>query len=103
MPRQWRFFYGDAERRPDPSRTHRPAADWTCGRSETRRARPGGPAAGSYARRRLRAEEDEHGENAAVVFRGRGQLELSEDARHVLLDGTLGDDEPLRNGLVRPP
>ena len=39
----------------------------------------------------LAAEEDEHGEHAAMVLRARGQVELGEDARHVLLDGAERD------------
>src|SRR5262245_24889895 len=37
-----------------------------------------------------------------MIRRRRGEAELSEDARHVLLDGALGHDEPLRDRLVRP-
>jgi hypothetical protein len=45
----------------------------------------------------------EHGEHPSVVVRARGQTELPEDARHVLLDGTQGDEQSLRDRLVRAP
>ena len=43
----------------------------------------------------LGAQVREHGEHAPMVFRGRRELQLGEDAGHVLLDGALGDAEQL--------
>src|SRR5262245_14662351 len=38
-----------------------------------------------------------------MILGGGGQVELAEDARDVLLDGSLGDDQPLGDRLVRAP
>src|SRR5215217_2705756 len=43
----------------------------------------------------LRAQVGENGEHAAVILGRGGQAKLREDARHVLLDGAVGDDELL--------
>src|SRR5207237_4976838 len=43
----------------------------------------------------------EHREHAAMVLRRRGEPELPEDARHVLLDRAWRDEEPLADRLVR--
>ena len=51
---------------------------------------------------RLRAEEAEDGQHAAMVLGGGRQSELREDARDVLLDRTRRDEEALSDRLVRP-
>src|SRR4051812_27427646 len=43
----------------------------------------------------------EHCEHAPVVGRVGGQAKLPEDVRHVLLDGSLGDEEACADRLVR--
>ena len=43
----------------------------------------------------LRVQVGENGEHAAVILRRGGEAKLREDARHVLLDRALGDDELL--------
>jgi hypothetical protein len=53
------------------------------------------------ARRRL--EILENGQHAPVGICGRRQVELSENARHVLLDGAVGDHELLGDRAVRSP
>src|SRR4051794_40246760 len=47
------------------------------------------------------AQEREHGEDASVIVSRGGQIELLEDAAHVLFDGVLGDDELFGDALVR--
>src|SRR5688572_16211626 len=47
------------------------------------------------------AEKREHGEHATVVVRARGQAELREDARHVLLDRPERDEHALGDRLIR--
>src|SRR5256884_7457272 len=39
-------------------------------------------------------EEGDHGEDAAVVIVGLGQVQLGEDTADVFLDGAPGDEEP---------
>src|SRR4051812_41673846 len=58
--------------------------------------RPADPSGGG-----LVAQVGEHSEDAPMVARRRGDLQLVEDARHVLLDGGLADHERLRDPLVR--
>ena len=53
--------------------------------------------------RRLRVQVGEHGEHAPVVLGGARKAKLLEDARHVLLDRPLGNDQALRDPLVRSP
>src|SRR5581483_6836925 len=50
-----------------------------------------------------RPEVREHRQHPPVVVRARRQPQLPEDARHVLLDGALGDDERVRDRLIRAP
>ena len=59
-------------------------------RGAGRAADPGPRAA---ARRALGLQVGQHRQHAAVVLGRRRQVELGEDARDVLLDGALGDDE----------
>ena len=47
------------------------------------------------ARHRSGPQEGQNGEHTAMLIRRFRQAELAEDRRHVVLDGTLGDDEPL--------
>jgi hypothetical protein len=51
--------------------------------------------------RALGAEIREHREDAVVILGGGREAQLPEDARHVLLDGAFGDDEPLGDARVR--
>src|SRR3954469_468136 len=46
------------------------------------------------------AQIRQHGEHAAVLGRRRPEPELVEDARHVLLDGRVAEDEGLGDALV---
>src|SRR5262245_60960022 len=59
------------------------------------------PSSVVLTRETLRSQEGEDGEHAAVILGRRREVELAEDARHVLLDGALGDDEALCDRLVR--
>jgi hypothetical protein len=45
--------------------------------------------------RHLLMQVSEHREHAAVILGRGGQAQLPEDARHVFLDGAVGDDEAL--------
>src|SRR5262249_20873044 len=58
------------------------------------------PAAGARVTR-SGAQEGEHGQHAAVIVPRRGQVQLREDARHVLLNRALADHELLGDGVVR--
>src|SRR3954447_3522430 len=48
-------------------------------------------------------EEGEYGVHAAVLTGAGGEGQLVEDARDVLFDGMLGDDELFADALVRAP
>ena len=69
----------------------------SCARGASRFAQPAQTASAVQ----LLAQVGEHGEHAAVVPGVGREAELREDARHVLLDRALGDDEPLADRLVR--
>ena len=49
---------------------------------------------------RLRSQECQYGEDAAMVVRGNGQVEAGEDAAHVPLDGLGAEEQPIADGLV---
>jgi hypothetical protein len=46
----------------------------------------------------LRAQEGEHGEDPAIVFRCIGEPELVEDPADVTLDALFAEEQPLADG-----
>ena len=72
-----------------------------CCRRDSLPSQSDGSARGSVARRRLLVlEVFQHREHASVIAGGLQQVELSEDALHVLLDRAYGEHERLGDAGV---
>ena len=50
----------------------------------------------------VRIQEGDHREDPAMVVAGLGQVELGQDAAHVLLHGACGDPKPMGDTGIRP-
>jgi hypothetical protein len=100
--------YGEPERSrrrvamsSDSRRSDRPQPNFRC---QCGAWRPGWFTAGSAITggfiARLRSQECQYGEDAAMVVGGGGQVEAGEDAAHVRLDGLGAEEQPIADGLV---